>query len=256
MIKTFKPTSFGGMLLSAVATFGGTALAADLPTAPPAYVASPPAFTWTGFYMGGQVGYERGISSTHGMNDATGAIVGQPDYNPDGFVGGIHHGYNYQISQLVIGYEGSLDGSTYRGSGLNNTGTILHSTNIPFENSIRGRLGLAWDRTLFFATGGAAFGRVQNTSTNSFNGFSDSFDDIRTGWTVGGGVEYAITNNWLVRTEYRHMDYGNINEFEAFSTGGLYSVTKHERDDKVQIGLSYKFDKRLFQMVSSLMSGN
>jgi len=245
-------------LMVGVAALGGTAFAADLPSrsTPPVFVPPPPVFTWTGFYVGGQIGYEWGTSSTTATNYATGAVIGQPDYNPSGVVGGIHHGYNYQISHFVIGYEGDINGASYQGSGLNNTGTILHATNIPFEHSIRGRVGVAWDRTLFFATGGMAFANLQNTSTNTFNGFSDTFNNTSVGWTVGGGAEYAITNNWSVRAEYRHTDYGNISEFEVFSTGSIYSVTKHETDNKVQIGFSYKFDRPLWQTAAGLLRGN
>ncbi len=126
---------------------------------------------------------------------------------------------------------------------------------MPVENSIRGRVGIAWDRTLVFATGGVAFGRLQNTSTNALNGAYDTFDDYRVGWTVGGGVEYAMTDHWSVRTEYRYTDYGTINEFEGYSTNGAFSINKHETDHRVQVGFSYKFDKPLFKMASDMLQG-
>jgi outer membrane immunogenic protein len=234
----------------------GTAFAADLSLRSASVYTPPPIFTWTGFYIGGQIGYEWGTSSTTATNYATGTIAAQPDYNASGLVGGVHSGYNYQINQFVIGYESAINGSSYQGSGLNNSGTVLHSTNLPFESSLRGRVGIAWDRTLVFAAGGLALGRLQNTSLNTMNGFSDRFNNTNIGWTVGGGIEHAITNNWSVRAEYLYTNYGNINEFEAFSTGGIYSVTKHETDNKVQIGFSYKFDKPLLQMARGLLHGN
>jgi outer membrane immunogenic protein len=259
MIRKLMLASASGILTSAVAAIclGETAFAADLPSraAPPVYV-PPPIFTWTGFYAGGQVGYEWGTSSPTATNNGTGAIIGQPDYTPGGVAGGIHSGYNYQINQFVIGYESALNGASYQGSGFNNSGTILHSTNIPFESSIRGRVGMAWDRTLFFAAGGLAICTLQNTSLNNLTGFSDTFNTSRVGWTVGGGVEYALTNHWSVRVEYRYTDFGHINEFEGFSTGGAYSVTKHETDNKVQIGFSYKFDRSPLQMAAGFFRGN
>ncbi len=241
-------------LFTSIATnivLGGTALAADLPSrsVPLAYV-PPPIFTWTGFYIGGQIGYEWGTSSTTARSFATGAVTPQFDYSASGVVGGIHSGYNYQINQFVIGYESAMNGSSSQGSGLNNSDTM------PFESSVRGRVGIAWNRALFFAAGGVAFGTLQNTSTYTLSGYSHTYNTEKVGWTVGGGVEYAITNNWSVRAEYRYTDYGNINEVEAFSTGGAYSVTKHETDNKMQIGFSYKFDRSPLQMAVGLLRGN
>jgi outer membrane immunogenic protein len=229
--------------LVAIAAFGGTAFAADLPSRsePPVYVPPPPPpiFSWTGVYIGGQIGYEWGQSSTSASTAA--GTFGQPGYSANGVTGGAHVGYNYQINHFVVGLEGDVDGSSYQGSGTNNFGTISHSTNIGVDGSVRGRVGFAWDRALFYATGGVAFAGLNNTSVNIANGASDSFNNTQVGWTVGGGVEYAVTNNWSIRAEYRYTDYGNVNEFEANSTGGAATISKHETDNRVQAGFSYKF---------------
>jgi outer membrane immunogenic protein len=252
MINKLMLVSVRGLVVSTIA-FGGAALAADLPSTqpPPVYIPLPPVFTWTGHYIGGQAGYTWGTSATTATNSATGDVVGLPNYDADGFVGGLHHGYNYQISQFVIGYEHSIDGSTYAGSGLNNSGTISHTTNMPFETSLRGRVSIAWERSLIYATGGLALGRIENASENTMTGAVDSFDAVHLGWTVGGGLEYAVTDNWSVNVEYRYTDFGNISEFEGNSTGGLYTVSKHETDNKVQVGFSYKFNKPLLQLLSN-----
>jgi outer membrane immunogenic protein len=230
---------FRNLLLStvAVAAVSGSAFAADLPSreAPPVYVPPPPFFTWTGAYIGGQVGYEFGRSTS--SLEPTGGSVG--DYSPNGVVGGAHIGYNYQISQFVIGLEGDVNGSSYRGnSGFGNVGVDATRTDI--DGSVRGRVGWAWDRTLFYATGGAAFAPEHHSFT-SLDGAVDSTSPTRVGWTVGGGVEYAITNNWSLRAEYRYTDYGHTTNVLFNGTGGAFAVRSHDTDNRVQAGFSYKF---------------
>jgi outer membrane immunogenic protein len=218
-----------------LAALSGTALAADLPSRapPPVYVPPPPIFTWTGFYVGLEAGDQFGRSST-GIVTGAGA---QPSYFPNGFVGGGFAGYNYQISQFVVGVEGNVDGSTYRGSGVDTVTGAVRSTREDVDGSIRGRVGYAWNRILIFGTGGAAIASIRNTTT--LGGAIDQFDTTRVGWTAGGGLEYAIDNNWAIRGEYLYSDYGHITEFEATTTGD--TINKHETDNKVMLGVSYKF---------------
>ncbi|MGB8277442.1 MAG: outer membrane protein [Methylovirgula sp.] len=234
----------------AVSVIAGPALAADLPPlpGPPAYLPPPPLFTWTGLYVGGQVGYEWGASSWTAYDD-TGLGTAEPTYRPGGFIGGAHVGYNYQIGQFVAGVEGDVDGSTYSGSGLGSGGNVLLSDHLPVQGSIRGRLGVTFERALIYGTGGVAFASENLTATNQNNGASDSFNNGLVGWTVGGGVEYAVTNNWSVRVEYRYTDYGHVTNVLTNSTDvtaefptGPYSAYQHETDNRVQAGFSYKFD--------------
>ncbi|MHB8884790.1 MAG: outer membrane protein [Methylovirgula sp.] len=210
------------ILMSTVVIFGamGAASAADLPStkAPPAYIPPPPLFTWTGVYVGGQVGYMWGNTNPYG-------------YTPNGVVGGAHVGYNYQMGQFVAGLEGDINGSSYNGSAVTGLGNFGARENI--DGSVRGRLGVAWDRALIYATGGAAFAGL----TDSYPGAS--YSHTRVGWTLGGGVEYAIDNNWSVRAEYRYSDYGTYYDFPALVPAGVYN---HTTDNRVQVGFSYKFD--------------
>jgi outer membrane immunogenic protein len=231
---------------AALAVLGGSAFAADLPSrsAPPVYMPPPPPpiFSWTGVYIGGQIGYEWGQSSgaifPTGTGPASGASLGTN--NPSGVTGGAHIGYNYQINHFVVGVEGDVNGSNYHGNttfgGLGST-----STRTDIDGSIRGRVGYAWDRALFYATGGAAFAPVSNSFTSAA-GFSDTTSPTRIGWTIGGGVEYAITNNWSLRAEYRYTDYGHSTNVLTNSTGGALAIRTHDTDNRVQAGFSYKFD--------------
>jgi len=210
--------------------------AADLPArrSPPPFYPSALPFTWTGFYIGGQIGYEFGSDSIL----APGLF--SVHHSPNGVVGGAHVGYNYQINQFVLGLEGDVNGSSYSGSVYNIVlGTTL-SSRAPVDGSVRGRLGYAFDRTLIYATGGVAFASICHGYLGSaLVPGSATLTDSRVGWTVGGGVEYAVTQNWSLRAEYRYTDYGNISDFPG--TVVLPRI-HHETDNRVQAGFSYKFD--------------
>lgn len=236
------------------AMLSGSAFAADLPNVkgPPIFTPPPPVFTWTGLYVGGQVGYEWGTSDPNAVFVATGApVFGAviPFYNDEGVVGGAHVGYNYQINQFVLGLEGDVEGSSYSGSG---TGyfppgkVFTDTTRIPIDGSIRGRVGIVWDRVLVYGTGGVAFASIRNTLTpaNIATAF-DAADTGRVGWTAGGGVEYAIDPNWSVRIEYRYTDYGTY-DFVLVNNSGFggdtVALRELERDNRVEAGFSYKFD--------------
>jgi outer membrane immunogenic protein len=204
-------------------------LAADLPSRapPPVYLPPPPIFTWTGIYIGGQIGYGWGTDngSLFAIDSAGNSASGAFSTNPQGVIGGAHVGYNLQINQWVLGLEGSVDGTSLSGTStfgvadtLGGAGTVTASTRSDVQGSIRGRVGVAWDRALIYATGGVAFGGFDTNYTdpggylNVIPGTTSSFSNTRVGWTVGGGIEYAVTNNWSIRAEYRYTDFGTFTE--------------------------------------------
>jgi outer membrane immunogenic protein len=221
------------MASTAVVALTGSAFAADLPSrrAPPVYAPPVPIFTWTGIYVGGHIGYAWGKDSAY---DQT--FVGLPySTSPSGVIGGAHVGYNWQVSQWVFGLEGDIDGTSLSKSVF--VGTSSASVRSDIQGSIRGRVGIAWDRVLIFATGGGAFANFK--TSYSVPGVSyQSFSKTRAGWTVGGGIEYAVTNNWSVRAEYRYSDFGRSNDWLISNQSYRHSITEHQ----VKVGFSYKFD--------------
>ncbi len=247
----------------ALAAVAGSAFAADLPSrrAPPVYAPPPPipVFTWTGFYVGGQVGYEFGKSNGFAVATATGQGLAANSASKNGVIGGGHVGYLFSTQSLpgigsffgsngafglgtagVAGIEGDVDGTSARATYL--LGGFSDQSKEKIQGSIRGRLGVAFDRALFYATGGAAFGNLQNTYVNGLTGGLDSISRTRVGYTVGGGVEYAFSNNLSVRVEYRYTDFGSYTNLLAASSGGGIAVRQRESDNRVQVGFSYKFD--------------
>jgi outer membrane immunogenic protein len=252
------------VLLAAIssALLGSVAMAADLPSekGPPVYAPPPPpVFSWTGVYIGAQVGYEWGqLSST--VVGPFGAVR-NPTIDYQGVVGGGHVGYNYELGSLggflpglggtgggiVVGLEGDVNGSGVTGSGIDGLGVDFGRERTQVDASIRGRLGLAFDRVLVYGTGGVAFASIQHSVTD-FAGFDESHTTGRVGWTAGGGVEYAIDNNWSARVEYRYTNYGSYGVFYsalAFPAAGVVPFNLHVRDtdNRVQAGFSYKFDE-------------
>ena len=247
-----------------------TAMAADLPSrrAPPVYAPPPPipVFSWTGFYVGGQVGYQFGRSNGFAYSALTGAGLDAEGSSPRGIVGGGHVGYLFSTQSIpvlsnitgafsslpliggvggaggVFGIEGDVDGASYRSAYAYGAGALSNYTREPIQGSVRGRLGFAVDRALFYATGGAAFGDLRNTYVNNINGTTGTFSNTRVGYTVGGGVEYGFTNNLSVRVEYRYTDYGSFTNNLINTTAGGVNVRHHETNNRVQAGFSYKFD--------------
>jgi outer membrane immunogenic protein len=249
MYRKFLLASVGAMALT-----GSAALAADLPSRapPPVYLPPPPIFTWTGIYIGGQIGYAWGSGANNfsgSLPDGT-FISTSAGGTPNGVIGGANVGFNYQINQWVFGLEGTVDGTS-----LSNTAvaafpdgsSVSAQTTADIQGSIRGRLGIAWDRALIYATGGVAFGGF--TSNISLSDPTDgiftngSISNTRVGWTVGGGIQYAVTNNWSVRAEYRYTDFGSINNgLTGLPATAFFNGSRHLQQNQVQVGFDYKFD--------------
>jgi outer membrane immunogenic protein len=221
------------VLIGAIVTvvgMSGAALAADLPTVkgPPTY-AAPPVFTWTGPYIGAQIGYQWGSTPEY---LSTGGV---PSYTSGGVAGGVHFGYNNQYGPIVAGAEGEFEGATYNGSTTN--AGVGYGANERYEGSIRGRVGYAFDRVWFYGTGGVAFGKFNNYDNSG--GF-ETVGSLAIGWTAGAGLEYAIDNNWSLRAEYRYTEFGQY----TFSPPNISPTTATVRpnENSVRLGVTYKFD--------------
>lgn len=244
MRRQFLLASAGALALT------GTAFAADL-APPPVLPPPPPVFTYTGLYVGGQVGYAWDHDSANGFIPA---IPGGVDFSlqPNGVIGGAHIGYNLQINQWLLGLEGTVDGTSLRASTgvFTPLGSGSATSREDIQGSIRLRGGFVWDRLLIYATGGAAFTGIDNgysaVSATGF-GLASTVDKTRAGWTVGGGLEYALTNTWSVRVEYRYSDFGHYTDFPfggITANPAIYTVTSghHLTENQVQAGFSYKLD--------------
>jgi outer membrane immunogenic protein len=248
------------------------AFAADMPLkAPPPAVA--PAPLWTGFYLGVNVGYSWGNSSTTYTGTGTGFVPFTTSQSMDGVLGGGQIGYNWQFNQnWVFGLEADIQGTGQNGTAsfpsittvsppvlalsttTVSTGNLKQS--LPWFGTLRARLGITPAPTwLVYATGGLAYGEIDNTAsfttTVSTPGgtasavASSSANVTRAGWTIGGGVEGVITGGWTAKVEYLYMDFGRFkNAFIGPPVGAYTTLGASSRvtDNIVRVGLNYHFN--------------
>ena len=278
---------------TAFVLFAGTSvLAADLPVykAPVA----PPVFSWTGFYVGGNAGYSWGrastdltetVSTTATVTGPTGSAtatvtttsVGNDRATLNGALGGFQAGYNWQFDRYVAGFEGDIQATGQRGDlticpvtagaapvpcpGAAGTLFGTASYRLPWFGTLRGRVGVTFDRILLYATGGLAVGEVKADGTVGGAALiplaAGSVSTTRAGWVFGGGIEGAIDRNWSIKAEYLHMDFGSLDQsisangvpltvaFGNFTTTLSQSLTSAFRtrvtDDVFRIGVNYRF---------------
>lgn len=240
LVKALRCSGSLAAILWATA-LGAPSHAADLPFSRP--IAAPPAafgaFSWTGFYVGGQIGYDWGRDKTTEYFTATGVFTGMAwSYNTKGFVGGAHAGFNYQLSPVVLGLEADIEGTDIKGGFVDPGGA--GRMKIDLQSSVRARVGYAFDRFLIYGTGGVSFANINYVYSNPA-GASESTTSLRTGWTAGGGVAYALTDNLIGRLEYRHANYGSFTYDSKVAFPGLLTGKQEPRSNTLRAGLSYQF---------------
>jgi len=210
-------------LVGATLLFAGPALGADLGRPPP-YKAPPlvPVFSWTGWYIGAHGGY--GWSHMPDLLDVKGT----------GGFGGGQVGYNYQVNNyLVLGIEGDIAGGDISASETAFGITAKFSTNA--LASLRGRLGLAFGNALLYGTGGG--GWAHSKLSLSVPGLEVSDSQWLSGWTAGGGVEYAFMPNWSGKIEYLHYGFSS----ETFRILGVPISSGKIDVDTIKAGINYHF---------------
>jgi outer membrane immunogenic protein len=231
------------LLLSTVAILGlaTAAQAADLPRrmapAAPAPVFAP-VYNWSGFYAGVQVGYAWGDDQTTEFATLTGLPTGfSAGFSPDGVVGGVHAGANYQMGMFVLGVEGDIEATGVSG-GYRNLGLTGTDFDIAWQASMRVRAGVAFDRFLVYATGGLAYADLEHTYVNGF--VTEKSSGGEWGYTIGAGVEYAFTQNLTARVEYRYTAFDTTTNASVVAFPG-FSYSQEPEFHTVRGGVSYKF---------------
>lgn len=255
--------------IMAIAAFliaaGGTAVAdgydrGSIKDAP--YVAP---YSWTGFYGGlnaggswskGNTDYSQSPSGGFGGDfgdpfDVTGLTRGY-DTNDRAFIGGGQIGYNIQTNGVVFGIETDIKWRRLNGDASQTFVTFNDQLALQSEQSwvgsLRGRLGWAQDEWLLFITGGLAYGRVEHSILQTalgFGGRTISESDVKTGWTIGAGLDYALTPSWSFGMQYLYTDLGSTTlifprqtiNFIEFATS---SVDFDDRSHEVTARLNYK----------------
>jgi outer membrane immunogenic protein len=202
-----------------------------------------PLYNWAGVYVGINGGW--GWGKAKYTADAAGLFPGTSgSINDNGGVVGGTLGFNFQTGGFVFGLEGDWD---YSGINTGTTTSICtFSGNCQTGNNwlatARGRFGYAADRVLFYVTGGGAFANVKTT----FNGVDTTH--TQSGWTAGGGIEWAFADNWTAKIEYLYVDLGNRSVNCATtacviaSGGPAIPVTIGLTENLVRAGVNFKFN--------------
>lgn len=207
----------------AVLAFSGAAIAADMPTRGPMYTKAPAAFSWEGQYIGVHGGY------AWARDDIT-IIGGIGEVSPSGGVIGLQFGYNHHLSRnWVVGYEIDASFGDLNATGVNGGFTPLLEINA--FGTARSRLGYANGPWLLYATGGLAW-----ANTRVSNGVAFDLERPQVGYAVGGGVEYAFSQNWSAKVEYLFADLGKTR-----STINGPQVDTDLTISTVRLGLNYRF---------------
>jgi outer membrane immunogenic protein len=201
---------------------GSQVMAADLPPAPPPPPRAPaayvpvvlPVYNWTGFYIGGNIGYQWASQGSISDSQNPGVDFNVGRASNGSFLGGGQIGANYQINAVVLGVEGDFEWAANHNNNGNGvvlpiTGqTIQVTSNNRWLTTLTGRFGFAADRVLFYIKGGGAWvGNSNFTVTNATTGFAvaTSSGSTNTGWTAGAGVEWAFAENWTTKLEYNYV---------------------------------------------------
>lgn len=228
-------------LLAGIAAFAlvtTSAQAADLPSRyspAPAYEAMP-TFTWTGFYVGANLGYGWNTGTSRYYDPAFGYVGSS---KTGGFVGGAQAGYNYQFGMFVLGAETDLQYAAVGNKGASYGNTYFPGNSDGFFGTIRARVGVAFDRALVFGAGGFAYGDVGgNVGYDPVLGYHRD-NSTNGGWTLGGGVEYGVTNNISAKVEGLYV---NLDTSGNYAGGARYTDRRDTEFGVLRAGLNYKFN--------------
>ncbi|MFN3624334.1 MAG: outer membrane protein [Hyphomicrobium sp.] len=221
----------------AAGAWSSGALAADLgpytpPPAEPIYepVRERGAWNWQGLYFGVNAGYGWGND-----NSAHYSGLGESGtLNPSGWLGGGQIGYNAQFNWLVLGLEADLQGADIGDSSVLDSGFTNVQTDIDWFSTVRGRIGYAAGPTLVYFTGGWAFANLDQSLTSG--AVSMSKEEVASGYTLGGGLEWQFAPNWSLKTEYLYVDLG-----EQTLSGPSGTYTTDTDFHTVRAGVNFRF---------------
>jgi outer membrane immunogenic protein len=223
--------------------FAQLASAADLPRKAPAAPPPPPVIGWAGFYVGVHGGAVNHKSTAYDLDRFGDFITNTPFFpvsvgqSETSALAGVHLGYNWQSGRFVYGLEGDFAGVFNNDSEVTFTAAALgapqfiqtYSSELKWLSTVRGRLGMDFNSTLAYVTGGLAIAGVNNRwGMGSTDGsiepqFAFQFvdDSTRLGWTIGGGIEHRFSPNWSFRIEGLYVDLGTSNTVRhTFVSGG------------------------------------
>jgi outer membrane immunogenic protein len=223
------------------ALVAGPAIAADIVTKAPvrAAPAVAPVDNWAGFYVGGHVG--NGWGEKDWSNPEADPSSRRPDH-VNGFIAGGQFGFNWQTGPWVFGGEAQASWANLDGGHHYVPTDVYFFSKVDSLGTLAGRIGYGWNRSMFYAKGGAgwAYDRhwIYDGPTGALLGAAR---ETRWGWMAGAGWEYALSGPWSAKIEYNYMDFGN--KRLTFS-GGSLGVFPGDIDQQIHVvkaGINYRF---------------
>jgi len=216
--------------------------------------AGPAAYSWTGGYFGGQLGY--GWSSvatgeTNVYNDPSGSPDGTLDpfsYSGTGIIGGGEVGYNWQSGPMVLGVVGDFSGANIQGSYTDPDNAFTAESTINWLTTARLNVGVPLGSMLLYGTGGVAIGAISSSLHDYYDGgdtvITNNAYNTKVGWTLGAGIAAPLGSHWFVKTEYLYVDLGtqNFNFSEPDPPGwALITSSSHTTANILRASLDYRF---------------
>jgi outer membrane immunogenic protein len=228
--------------IAAIAALVGTpVLAADMAVKAPVMKAPPPAISWAGIYVGGQVGYAWSNSS-YTYNNGAGLIEGF-SFNPSSAIGGGHIGIQGQWATWVLGLEGDFNWTDLNQTDISVLAPPrMRSINTRDISTVVGKVGYAWDHWLLYVKGGWADARINTFVINPATGILANPTAWQGGATVGGGLDYMMAPNWIAGVDFNYYTF----KFDrtAVATDATISTWTGTRSDVYAVmgRLSYLFN--------------
>lgn len=241
--------NIAGKIIAAAAAVAAVtcapALAADMPYRK-APIAIPSAYSWSGFYLGGQLG---GIYNHNDVNTPGGELLSPISVHDGSFFAGGYTGYNFQTGRLVYGIEADFSGVLGGADISSRQPTIAPgvfaktSADSKWLTTVSARLGFAADNWLFYVKGGGAWQKVDYEAIVETGGgvqlATQSQSATRSGWLIGAGIDYGWNRNWISRFEYNYIDFGTQRVDYTFV--GLNAADYKSTAHVLKLGLAYKF---------------
>jgi outer membrane immunogenic protein len=229
------------LITSAVLVLPIGAYAADLPVKAAPYAPMPAAYNWTGGYVGINAGY--GLGNTVIDDKDCSFSCSSQTLSPSGFTIGGTLGYNYQMGHTVLGVEGDWNWINASKTYTDLNWSSVHNAKIDSFGTIRGRAGLAVDRTLVYVTAGVAFVN-QSVSVYDPDGDPGGFrlSETKAGLAVGAGTEFAISGNWTAKLEYLYIAMPAVEKIQDNNCNSASCTFNVKTDLQVaRAGINYRF---------------
>jgi outer membrane immunogenic protein len=244
MRKLFCTTATAAVLVALSMTADAADVGAGGPTYVPPPVYAPSPFTWTGFYLGANIG------GAWGQGTATDSLFGLSFGTNGVSIGGGQLGFNYQLGILLVGVEGDFDllANTNNGVVVPGVGTIQVISENRWIATAAGRVGLTYDHWLFYGKAGGGWSGNNNlTFTNPATGatITASNNNSNSGWLAGAGIEWAFAPNLSAKIEYNYLRLNSrtftVPAGSPFLAGDTFT-TSNPNVQMVKVGLNYLFN--------------